>query len=157
MARSASEPALNLGRFLLDLVLAILSVWALAWAVTRWVAVPFAVDGTSMSPTLRDGDRVLVLIASLSHDEPAVGDVVLLLGPGDEYLVKRVAPREALGPQPPAPALARDSPLEPDYVVLGDNPAASRDSRSFGPVPRHRIRGRLLWRYWPPSRIGRIE
>jgi signal peptidase I len=40
------------------------------------------------------------------------------------------------------------------YFVLGDNPAASRDSRAFGFVPRSRIVGRVSIRVWPPGSVG---
>jgi hypothetical protein len=43
----------------------------------------------------------------------------------------------------------------PDWVdVRGDNPAASTDSRHFGPVPRSVLRGRVIYRYAPPGRAG---
>ena len=41
-----------------------------------------------------------------------------------------------------------------EYFVLGDNPAASRDSRRFGFVARSRIVGRVLLRVWPPGSVG---
>ncbi len=39
--------------------------------------------------------------------------------------------------------------------LAGDNPAASTDSRQFGPVMRQHIRARVRWRYWPlpPARL----
>lgn len=40
------------------------------------------------------------------------------------------------------------------YFVLGDNRDNSIDSRSFGPVPRNTIKGRVLLRYWPPHRFA---
>jgi len=40
-------------------------------------------------------------------------------------------------------------------VVRGDNPAASTDSRTFGPVPASSVQGRVLYRYFPPGRQGR--
>jgi hypothetical protein len=40
------------------------------------------------------------------------------------------------------------------HVVAGDNPAASTDSRSFGPVPS--IWGRVVFRYFPGDRSGRL-
>jgi signal peptidase I len=43
------------------------------------------------------------------------------------------------------------------YFVLGDFPQGSYDSRAFGPVPGADIRGKLLFRIWPPSRIGPIR
>lgn len=40
------------------------------------------------------------------------------------------------------------------YFVLGDNPAASEDSRKFGFVDRSAIVGRVTFRIWSPGGIG---
>jgi signal peptidase I len=40
------------------------------------------------------------------------------------------------------------------YFMLGDNRAASADSREWGPVPEEWILGEVRLRYWPPGRIG---
>lgn len=40
-----------------------------------------------------------------------------------------------------------------EYYVLGDNRNSSKDSRSFGPVNKSFIIGRVLFRGWPFNRI----
>ena len=49
-------------------------------------------------------------------------------------------------------SLAKD-----EYYVLGDNRGSSKDSRSFGPVDRSFIIGRVLLRGWPFDRINLFE
>lgn len=41
------------------------------------------------------------------------------------------------------------------YYVLGDNRPESKDSRRFGPIEDDRIVGKVVFRFWPLSRIGR--
>ena len=43
---------------------------------------------------------------------------------------------------------------ESDYFVMGDNRAASCDSRMWGPVPRKNLIGPVLLTYWPLNRIS---
>jgi len=46
---------------------------------------------------------------------------------------------------------------EDEYYILGDNRSSSKDSRSFGPVNRSFIIGRVLLRGWPFNRINLFE
>lgn len=99
----------------------------------------YVVEGASMEPAYRSGDRVLVNRLAYRRSTPVAGDVVVLRDPEREgrYLIKRVA----------TPPLAPRA-STPDAVwVQGDNTAESRDSRSFGAVPRASIIGRVWRRY----------
>jgi len=40
------------------------------------------------------------------------------------------------------------------YFMMGDNRAASCDSRTWGSVPRHDLIGTVFFVYWPPDRFG---
>jgi signal peptidase I len=43
-----------------------------------------------------------------------------------------------------------------EYFVLGDNRLSSCDSRRWGGLPRDNVIGKVVIRYWPPGRIGRL-
>jgi nickel-type superoxide dismutase maturation protease len=101
----------------------------------------FMVEDTSMRPTLQPGDRLVVLqwpSAKLNR-----GDLVVLKEPDRQltFAVKRVAGLEPNG----------------DVIVHADNPNVSRDSREYGPVARQLIVGRVIFRYLPAERRGRLS
>lgn len=108
---------------------------ALGAAVYLWALAPARVVGDSMLPTLAHGDVVVLVRPGLDRllggsGGEQTGDVVALVTPFERTLaVKRVAAAE-----------------DGTVYVLGDNraPLASRDSRSFGPVPVTSLRGRVV-------------
>ena len=111
---------------------------AVGWAQRRFSRIE--VSGASMSPTLDDGDFVIVDQHAYRRRAPAIGDIVLLRDPRvpDRELVKRVARIDAVR----------------GIWVEGDNPEASTDSRDFGWIAPESIAGRVVARYWPkPLRI----
>src|SRR5205823_4794221 len=96
---------------------------------------PFRIEiaGGSMRPTLEPGDWCVATAAA----RPRSGHVVVLERPDRPGLevVKRLV-----------------RPAAPGWLVAGDDPAASTDSRHFGPVRPGAIRGRVRLVYWPPRR-----
>lgn len=114
---------------------------ATAVVAGRWLH-RVEVVGSSMSPALLPGDRLVVLGA------PRVlgrwirpGAVVAVPDPRHpaRTLIKRVSTVDR-----------RSGTVE----VLGDAQEVSTDSRAFGPVPRASIRGLAVYRYAPPGRKG---
>ena len=100
------------------------------------------VSGESMLPTLRPGERVLFDRLAYVLERPRRGDVVLARHPSRPGLqmIKRVA---GGGPN--------------EYVLLGDNPAGSTDSRTLGPFRRSDIVARAWVVYWPVERFRVIQ
>jgi signal peptidase I len=133
--RTAVEVAALLGVLLLFFFLGL-----------RFLAVPWIVAGPSMEPVLRSGDGVLVDVWSYRRREPREREVSLFRAPDGTPMVKRVT-------RPPRGRF----PDGEGVWLLGDNAASSRDSREFGAVPAERFRGRVVWRYWPPSRFGPVR
>jgi signal peptidase I len=43
------------------------------------------------------------------------------------------------------------------YVLLGDNRYQSLDSRNIGVIDKNRLVGRVVFRFWPMSKIGFLK
>jgi nickel-type superoxide dismutase maturation protease len=106
----------------------------------RWRPFRVEVEGESMSPTLEPGDYLLAVRSAgarrgslivVEHPDRPGYEMVKRVGamPG-EWVADRI-----LGPG--------------EFWVVGDNEEGSTDSRTFGPVPRVAIYGRVVLRYWP--------
>lgn len=76
----------------------------------------FVIKGNSMMPALKSGDCVIFN----PEIEPKIGDIILFHHPFIQNLkvVKRISEITAEG----------------NFIVLGDNPSESTDSRSYGAI-----------------------
>ena len=92
-----------------------------------------------MMPTLAPGDRLVVVVPRGPDVRPAAGDLVVTADPRlrSRALVKRVGAIDAT-----------------TVELVGDNAAASTDSRAFGRVPIASLQGRVVYRYAPAGRVG---
>ena len=115
-----------------------------------------------MLPAIEPGDWLLV--NPLVRRWPPVGSVVIFREPDSgELAVKRVA----AGPGAKVRFAAGYLTLADDEAWLTADASPGQtgragygppvDSNRFGPVPRSLLVGRVLFRYGPPRRVGRIS
>lgn len=100
------------------------------------------VRGKSMGPAIPDGTHVLIHRFAHMFRSPQIGDVVTILHPHEKRtLIKRIIalPGQWIRTGEETYVLKGN-----EYFVMGDNFLESTDSRSFGPVTRGMIRGRVV-------------
>lgn len=160
-------------RWSLSIIVCVVLVSAWSLLLTDKIRVA-QVMSSSMEPTLKIGDRVIV-----SHIMPRRnlnrGDIITLTSPDDvgPPLVKRlvaipgdvVEVREGIfyvnHEKSPPPDPTRNIHYYVDdfeiqlpptmYFVLGDNRPFSHDSTEFGAIPENLILGKVLYRFGPKS------
>jgi nickel-type superoxide dismutase maturation protease len=91
------------------------------------------VVGNSMAPLLKQGDEVLLDPHAYRKHHPEIGEIVVARHPhsADFKIVKRVAFVDEDG----------------GCFLVGDNRAASEDSRKFGVVSAEHLLGRVTSRF----------
>ena len=181
--RLTGEQRYSLRRSLRELLLVLLAAALLAGGSMFFFRAAL-VRGSSMEPTLRDGDGIFVQTAG--YHQPRQGDIVAIRAKDRQgkHLIKRIIAREGdtvqidfeagmvfvngqLLEEPyinEATTLSGDIPFPVTvppgcFFVLGDNRNHSQDSRSsaLGFVPLDDIEGRAVFRFAPLSRFGPIE
>lgn len=161
-----------LREFLETLLLAIIVFLALNLLTGR-----FQVRGSSMNPTLFNGEYVLVTKPNYWFRPPERGDIVVFHPPTDPSVayIKRIIglPGETIeihdgkvwinGVSLEEPYIVAPTPYtgtwdlgEDEYFVLGDNRADSGDSHVWGVLPRRNIVGKAWLIYWPPESWGLV-
>jgi signal peptidase I len=164
------QTAPSIGLWLREMLQVVVPALLLALVVHLFLAQATVVYGQSMEPNLSQYQRLIIDKFSYRFQPPQRNEIVVIDLPGmDEMLVKRVVglPGETIAIHN-GQVLIDGAPLaEPfphdltyqemgpqrlgpmQYFVLGDNRGNSNDSRSFGPIPRDFIVGRVWLRYWP--------
>ncbi len=145
-----------------------------------FVAQPYLVDGSSMDPTFKNGEYLIVNEISYRFESPSRGDVIIFRFPLDprQFFIKRIIglPGETIKlsgssvtivneANPKGEKLNEPYVIFPkndsltytlksgEYFVMGDNRAASADSRLWGPVPSKNIVGRPFLALFPLDKI----
>ncbi|GIN83723.1 signal peptidase I [Heyndrickxia sporothermodurans] len=166
---------------------ALLIAVALAVIIRYFLFAPIVVDGSSMMPTLHNGDRMIVN----KLGKPQRFDIVVFHAPEKKDYIKRViglpgdkieykndvlyingkAYKEAYldqykkelaeGPLTEdftlKDIIGRDTVPKDELFVMGDNRRFSKDSRHIGTVPIKKVIGDTKLIYWPITDIRFVK
>jgi signal peptidase I len=156
----------------------------LAFGIRTFVAEARYIPSGSMLPTLQINDRLIIDKVSYRFEAPDRGDIVVF-DPTDELLkqnykdafIKRVIglpgetievrdgkvyvngkmlDKEPYIAEKPSYRWGPEIVPQGQYLVLGDNRNNSYDSHFWGFVPKERIIGRAVVRFWPIGRLGGV-
>jgi signal peptidase I len=147
---------------------------------------PVKVEGTSMTPTLTDQERIFINKFTYRFGLGSIerGDTVVFWYPEDKsksyikrvigipgdririengqvYVNGRALVEKYVRPQSRDYSSWKDGEEQVvpdgDYFVLGDHRNSSSDSRTWGYVPRENIYGKAVFVYWPLDKLGRLQ
>jgi signal peptidase I len=175
--QSPSREVSEWKRFLLDLVETV-GLALILFVIINSISARVRVDGSSMLPTLRDGEFVLVNKLAYRMGTPARGDIIVfrstteanldlikrIVGvPGDQLRIGagRVSVNGQTLDEPyinAAPNYSGEWRVPEGYLfVLGDNRNDSSDSHMWGYLPEANVIGKALLIYWPPPEWAMIN
>lgn len=164
-----------------DIVRFAVIVLVIVIPIRAYVAQPFIVSGSSMDPTFRQGDYLIIDELTYHFREPKRGEVVVFRYPKEpsKFFIKRIIGlpgeiirinengvsvtktdgtietlNEPYAKELNLPLGITETLTDDEYYVLGDNRSISLDSRFWGPVTRELIKGRALLRLLPPQTIS---
>jgi signal peptidase I len=164
-------------RFLLDL-LETVGLALVLFVIINSVSARVRVDGSSMLPTLHDGEFVLVNKLAYRMGKPTRGDIIVFRSTTetDLDLIKRIigVPGDQISVHNgqvsvnghvldetyinAAPNYDGDWQVPADNLfALGDNRNDSSDSHMWGFLPEENVIGKALLIYWPPPEWAMIN
>ena len=172
---------------MISTLLYLLGVLCLTWLVITFVGQRTEVDGSSMEPTLTNGDNLIVDKLSYRFRDPERLDIIVFpyKHKPKTYYIKRIIGlpgetvqideqgniyingeilsesygREIIRPENVGLAAEPIVLGEDEYFVMGDNRNNSTDSRfaQVGNIKREDIIGRAWVRIWPFSSFGILK
>lgn len=172
---------------MISTLLYLLGVLCLTWLVITFVGQRTEVDGSSMEPTLTNGDNLIVDKLSYRFRDPERFDIIVFpyKHKPKTYYIKRIIGlpgetvqideqgniyingeilsesygREIIRPENVGLAAEPIELGEDEYFVMGDNRNNSTDSRfaQVGNIKREDIIGRAWVRIWPFSSFGMLK
>ena len=171
------EEKVKWGQVLLDIIETVVLAVVLFLGINA-VSARVRVDGSSMIPTLQNGEFVLVnrmayrlgqmqrgdIIVFRSINEPGLDLIKRIIGlPGDEVVVQSgevmINGQRLSEPYIAAPPRYDGAWRVPEgnLFVLGDNRNDSSDSHQWGLLPLENVIGKAILIYWPPPEWNLIQ
>ena len=170
------------GSFFIEVIKVVIIASLILIPTRQFLIKPFYVRGASMEPNFHDFEYLVIDELSFRFREPKRGEVVVFHNPTNksEFFIKRIVglPGDKvqiknneitvydaghpegftldefyLGPSVVTSGRYTTTVGVDEYYVLGDNRAASHDSRAFGSIAAPSVVGRIWLRAWPPKRL----
>lgn len=141
--------------------------------IRTFIITPVRVDGDSMKNTLKNGDILLLYkLGSINRldiivlDEEKDNEKIIkrVIGlPGETVAIKKgkiyindkvIDDKYAYGETSDYDKVTLE---DDEYFILGDNRLISKDSRYFGPIKENEIKGKIVFRIFPFTKIGTVQ
>jgi signal peptidase I len=162
----------ELGKSLLIAIIA-------AIIIINFIFQTVSVDGSSMYPTLRNNDRLIIEKVTYYFRRPQPEDIIVMKNPqntSEKYIKRVIAVEDDKVAVYNNKVYINGNPKDEPYIfenkmndfneitvpkntvfVLGDNRNNSKDSRILGPIDLKLITGKAFIRLLPFNKAGRIR